>query len=246
MNIISDYHIHTNHSWDCKTPMENIKKVAAEKNIGSVAITDHHEIHEIEFFKPFKIKNFESYIEECRKYDFIAGIELGWDCTSEIDIDLDRFDFVILSVHGFEDETGKLNWKKYFDDILFAVNHVKRFDVLGHLDFPRRYVEGFPEVSKEYFPVIEEIFKSLIKNDRGIEVNTSGMRKYGDPNPGWEIVKLYNSLGGKVITLGSDAHYDFEVGERISDATEILFDLGFDKISVFENGEMIQKNIKTR
>ena len=99
-------------------------------------------------------------------------------------------------------------------------------------------------MDKKYYPIIEEIFKVLIKNGKGIEINTCGMRLYREPNPGIEILKLYNSVGGKLLTFGSDAHFDYHVGNNISEAMELACDLGFKKMSVFENGDLIQKNIK--
>ena len=39
-----DLHMHTDHSWDCATPVEHLLATARERKLGAIAITDHNEI----------------------------------------------------------------------------------------------------------------------------------------------------------------------------------------------------------
>ena len=50
-------------------------------------------------------------------------------------------------------------------------------------------------------------FKTLIRKDVGLELNTAGY-KYGlgHPNPTEAILKRYAELGGEILTIGCDGH----------------------------------------
>lgn len=84
--------------------------------------------------------------------------------------------------------------------------------------------------------IIEEIFKKIINNGKGIEINTAGL-KYGlgHAHPHEKLLKLYHELGGEIISVGSDAHepkhmaYDFDV------ACELLKNAGFRYYTEFHN-----------
>ncbi|HPV63449.1 MAG TPA: histidinol phosphate phosphatase, partial [Fervidobacterium sp.] len=65
-------------------------------------------------------------------------------------------------------------------------------------------------------------------------LNTAAMSLYGEPNPSIEILKLYKSLGGRNITIGSDAHELEDIGKGINDGIEILKKLGYNYILIFD------------
>ena len=88
----------------------------------------------------------------------------------------------------------------------------------------------------EFQEILDEILIQLIKKDKGIEINTSGIRYgLGMPHPNKEIIKRYKQLGGKIITMGSDAHKINDLGADFDVAGSILMDAGFQEISVFHN-----------
>ena len=39
-----DLHMHTDHSYDCATPVEVLLATAREQGLGAIAVTDHNEI----------------------------------------------------------------------------------------------------------------------------------------------------------------------------------------------------------
>ena len=77
--------------------------------------------------------------------------------------------------------------------------------------------------------------KKVIKDGKGIEVNTSSFR-YGlkDLTPERNILKLYHELGGKIITIGSDAHKAENVGDHIPYIQSELKKTGFTHICTFD------------
>ena len=84
--------------------------------------------------------------------------------------------------------------------------------------------------------LIDAILLELIMNDKGIEINTSGLR-YGlpYPHPNIEIIKRYKELGGKIITIGSDAHNSDDLAKDFDLVYDILRSLNIKEIAVFHN-----------
>jgi histidinol-phosphatase (PHP family) len=228
-----DYHIHSEFSPDSNAKIEEILKKAREKSIDNIIITDHFEVVKGEHNFRF---NVEEYRRTMEKFCLPVGVEFGWDGESPIDVDLKNFDFVILSCHVFKDPVDQESYKDYLERLLNIVHKFDSYHVLGHLDFPRRYSKKFEPFSKDLYPIIEEILKKVIEDGKGIEVNTDSMLKYGEPNPSFDILKLYKELGGEFLTIGSDAHKAENVGRGVKEVAKILKEIGFDYIRIL-NGE---------
>lgn len=161
------------------------------------------------------------------------------------------FDFILLSVHQVEDRefwtqdfqrgrTQKEYNERYYEEILNLVKHFQHYSVLGHLDLIVRYDELGVYPFEHVRPYVEEILKEVIRNGKGIEVNTSSYR-YGLPDtmPSREILKLYKELGGRIITLGSDSHKPEHLGACMEETKEILKDIGFDSFCTFDKMQPI-------
>lgn len=188
-------------------------------------------------------------------FNFLCGIELGQplqdiEFAEQIAADK-RLDFIIGSHHQ---NRGKddFYWIKYkemdlseiyalLDDYFTQMLEMckwGKFDVLGHLTYPLRYIKGDCGIAidlSRYDDIIREIFCTLIQNGKGIEINVSGYRQaYGRPLPDYEYVKLYKDLGGEILTLGSDAHCAADIGRDIGKGAELAKSAGFDKVAYFK------------
>ncbi len=161
------------------------------------------------------------------------------------------FDFILLSVHQVEDKefwtqdfqrgrTQKEYNERYYEEMLNLVNHYHNYSVLGHLDLIVRYDEMGVYPFAKVKPYIEEILKRVIKEGKGIEVNTSSHR-YGlaDSTPSKEILRLYRELGGEVITIGSDSPKPEHLGTYLEEAKGLLKSLGFLKFCTYKNMQPI-------
>lgn len=189
------------------------------------------------------------------KLNLICGIELGQANADETVTDLilsdKRLDFVIGSMHELpgHDDFAFLDYSKENVPELMEENFremlklciTDKFDVLGHLTYALRYIEGNQKIPVDlsvYEEIIAEIFKTVIKNGKGIEINTSGLRQaYGKTFPSYEYIKLYKDLGGKIITLGSDCHSTADLAKGIPEGIELARKAGFDKIAFYINRE---------
>lgn len=209
-------------------------------------------------------KDFENSVSAVtklkEKYDgqlnLICGVEMGQAAQepeiAEKIVNDSRVDFVIASVHqlpktedfAFIDYTQydydgiKRLMERYFTEI-HKLCQWGKFDILAHLTYVLRYVEGHFKIKvdmKPYDPIIEEIFKTLIYAGKGIEINTSGLRQsYGNSFPSPEYVKLYKELGGEILSLGSDAHCVEDLGKGIKEGAETARKAGFKYITYYKN-----------
>lgn len=156
------------------------------------------------------------------------------------------FDFIILSCHQVEDtefwtqdfqrgRTQKEYNERYYQEILDIVKIYKDYSVLGHLDLITRYDENGVYPFNHIKDIVSEILKIVIEDGKGIEINTSSHR-YGlkDLTPSRDILKLYKSLGGKIITIGSDSHKEEHLGAYIEETKKELKNLGFEYYCTFD------------
>lgn len=263
-----DLHNHSSFSLDSKSPMEENVKSAIEKKLDYIAITDHldlispdndyRDILDIEgYFKEhFKLK--EKYSEEI---EILSAIEAGMDenlSESYEDILEDRgYDFIIGSIHSIKGEDlieGNFYrryktddfYKLYYSHMQKMVEENSFFNVLGHIDYIDRYFPNKEEILpiENYFEYIKPMFKSLIDRFKGIEINTASFRKGLDYyHPKTKALQLYKSLGGEIITLGSDGHVSEDIGFRVYDAIDMLKEEGFSKVYIFKKGKPIEIEI---
>jgi histidinol-phosphatase (PHP family) len=83
--------------------------------------------------------------------------------------------------------------------------------------------------------IIEESFRMLIQNGKGIEINTSGFRQgFGSAFPDLKYVKMYRELGGEILTIGSDSHTVEDIGANVADGAEIASAAGFRHLTYFK------------
>lgn len=161
------------------------------------------------------------------------------------------FDFIILSIHQVEDKefwtqdfqrgrTQKEYNERYYEEMLRVVEQYPDYSVLGHMDLIVRYDEQgvypFPEIR----PYVSRILERVIRDGKGIEVNTS-YKRYGlsDLTPSREILALYQELGGKIITLGSDSHKPEHLGAYMEETKAVLRSMGFREFCTYEKMEPV-------
>lgn len=118
----------------------------------------------------------------------------------------------------------------YFKKLLHMAEK-EDFDVLTHLTCPLRYINGRYHRNirvQPYGDLIREILDSLIRRRKSLEVNTSGIHSfYGELLPGREILEQYYAMGGRMITLGSDAHTADRLGNAFPETASLLKGIGF-------------------
>ncbi|MBQ4253797.1 MAG: histidinol-phosphatase HisJ family protein, partial [Erysipelotrichaceae bacterium] len=160
----------------------------------------------------------------------------------------DQLDFVLLSMHQVDNrelwnqqfQQGKSQKEyneAYYREIYEVQKMFRNYSVLAHLDLIRRYDLNGDYPFEKTESLIAEILKQAIRDGRGIEVNTSSWHyKLDGLMPSERILKLYRDLGGKILTIGSDAHSRGYVADHLKDTMDILRDsLGFEWFCTFEH-----------
>lgn len=265
LKYLVDSHVHTICSHDGKSDMPSYLNVAKEKNVGEITFTDHYDIYDgVETeLKTMDVANYrkkyEAFAQNIKELDIAThfGIEIGLRPEAEQKIkdmtSANRFDFIIGSSHitcgkdiakdpsFFEGLSRYEAYLKYFNEVENNIYIFDDFDVYGHLDYVVRYGGYEGDDAKiirreEFGKNIDRILTALIKKDKGIEVNSSGIRyQLGLPHPNMDIVARYVELGGKIITVGSDAHCAKDLAKYIQIVLDLLRRRNVKEIAVFKN-----------
>ncbi|MGN0182020.1 MAG: histidinol-phosphatase HisJ family protein [Candidatus Ornithomonoglobus sp.] len=190
----------------------------------------------------------------------LQGVEMAEYLYSpeeaEIIMKLTDYDVILGSVHSvlYEDWTdsysrlpfGEMDapkekligfMREYFARVAEMAEKTD-FDVLSHLTCPLRYINGkFSRgIDIDYFKnEINGILELIIKRNIALEVNTSGINtSFASFMPGADIIKSYYDMGGRLITIGSDAHVSSNIGSGLEEAAELLKSIGFRSYNYYE------------
>ena len=187
--------------------------------------------------------------------DLLMSIELGephWDkAAAEKALALVPYDSVIGSVHavrcpelegragldraysrmdfaGMSDADLDRFFHLYFEEVLTMVRTVD-MDILAHLGSPKILVkrkQGRDWDLHRYSGDIDEILRTIIERGIALEFNSADLDLDGLYAPDPWIVEWYLELGGRRLTLASDAHFIHEPGRGMREAVQVLKDLG--------------------
>lgn len=263
MAITADFHLHSSHSGDSDAPMEAMIQSAISKGLTHMCFTEHMDLNfPITDENPAGIfeVNTDSYLYDLIKYkekyasqiNISFGIELGLQASIARDIAIYSkaydFDFIIGSSHiangkdpyypaYYEGRTEEEAYREYFRSIIDNIKKISNYDVYGHLDYVVRYGPNKDKYYsyEKYKDLFDEILSLLLEKEKGIEINTSSIKKGMNPHPCMEVIKRYRELGGEIITVGSDAHAPEHVASDFNRAAEILTECGFKYYTIFQN-----------
>lgn len=230
-------HLHSNFSVDADDSIESMCKKAISRGLHSICLTEHIDLNPNDEGCGFYDQDgyFKAINRAKKKYDdkllILTGIEF-----SEPHIYPDhlkcfysrQFDAVLGSVHWLDDLfVGDEKILEKYDRSQLADLYYKHvyetvknggFDILAHLDFPKRYVDSFGEPR-----LIDDILKEVIRKDIALEINTSSLRKgFEEAMPGERILRKYSEMGGRKVTVGSDAHRVNEIASNFDYAVRLI------------------------
>ena len=264
---LADTHCHTNYSHDSKADFDEMIESAIEKGLASITITDHCDTevnHEVEI-----PKSVASYIRAERakkkyadKIKVLSGAEICYadgygDYGKELESYCD-FDEVIYSVHclplnGVITPYSQVDFsvfsQKQIDDYLMTYYEtVERSldmngDILPHLNCPYRYIKykhGKTINESLYEPIIKRILEKAAKKNIALEINTSGSDSEVGVQPDWWMVEYYLNCGGKMLTLGGDAHIKENIAKNFDKVVEKLKSLGVSSVYRFEKRKPVE------
>ena len=83
----------------------------------------------------------------------------------------------------------------------------------------------------------------VVEKGVALEVNTSSADLISDYMPPREIIKKYFDIGGRMITLGSDAHIPQNASKDFEAAVSFLKATGFESIYYYKNRKPVEIQI---
>lgn len=264
--MLCDTHTHSKYSFDGVETIEDMCLAAIAQGVSVLTVTDHSEAMEKVPYtaeERARIMGAKEAVEAARekfsgKLELLFGCELGQphlnpEYAKSI-LDEFKFDYILGSLHFFKGnidlydvkytpENIDFYIKQYFAETKEMIEHGK-FHSLGHLDYiMRRFKDcytGLPTY-RGYEDTVEEILQMLVDRDMGLEINTSGLRKWmGELGMEEWVLRKYRDLGGKYVTVGSDAHAKEDIGAGIENAYRLIKNAGFSAYTYFKNNEPVQ------
>jgi histidinol-phosphatase (PHP family) len=249
--MIFDSHSHTAFSGDSEMKAEEALAAADVAGIGLV-FTEHLDLDypgDIDF--TFDPATYWQQYEPLRGDRLMLGIEVGMQSAtaerSRAFVDTVPFDLVIGSVHMvdgkdiyYKEAYGNLSkaefFHKYYQQMADNIRQHGFIDVLGHIDYIARYAPyEDPEISYGSFQAdIDAVLKAAIETDTVLELNT---RRLGSRLAVKELLPVYSryrGLGGRFVTLGSDAHTADAIGGNFRIARELVEAVGLKTVTFRE------------
>ena len=254
-----DQHVHSNFSFDSNEALENYINVS---NKNDIVTTEH-----LDFANPVinyedSSINYLKYIEEIdslnKKYSnkFFSGIEIGYTPNSEKRIEdflKDKnFNLKLLSIH----QNGLYDYmcvnkklislealiQEYFEQMIQALESSIEFNVLAHFEYGIRIVDisviDFDSLASKF---LNKIIELIVKKEIAFEVNTKSMYKYKKENLYSYMIEKYLKKGGKLFTLGSDAHNIKDYAYRFDEARKFLLARNVKEIILFKDKIKMEK-----
>jgi len=241
--------------------MEKAVEQTVASGLSGLIFTDHLDINtptgDTRFmFDPKAQQQNIDKLKEGYEIEILKGIEVGLqphtlDAVSEF-VNGYNFDTIIASVHFIDridpyrgpyylDKDLKSAYGRYLETIYFCISQFKNFDVLGHFDYITRYAP-YKEKAILYskFPeILDQILIFLAREGKALEINTNTYRERNSLTPFLDInvLKRFKEVGGEVVTLGSDAHDAWRIGEKFKQYSELIKSCGFSHIAHYKNRE---------
>ncbi len=261
--MLFNIHTHTEHSHDAQAKIADLCEEAVKNHLIGFAVTDHCDCEcaaepraftsltdswddcqrakalygdrlvlacGVEIGEALYDRAFAKKVIAARPWDVVLGsvhavrVE-GWEIP-----------FSVIDFTDCSDGFIRMYLHQYFDD-LREMASTEDYDVLCHLTVPLRYICG--KYNKQvdiaaYDPQIEEILRICIARDKTFEINTSGCTPDA-PHfiPEEAILDKYLAMGGRNLTVGSDAHVAERLTNGLDQAAEMLKRKGISELTYY-------------
>ena len=245
--MMFDSHTHTEFSIDSEM-LASAALAAAERLGLGLVFTEHLDLEAkpVEFI--FDPEEYWRKYLPLRGEKLRLGIEVGMQektlAGSREFVQRVPFDQVIGSIHFldeldiyypevFEGKSKEEIYRKYFREMAANLYTHDFVDILAHIDYICRTAPyENPELDYGSFKEeIDDVLKAVIETETVLELNT---RRLGDKLAMKELVPIYSryrGLGGRYVTIGSDAHKPEAIGAYFYEARQLAADLGLQVVT---------------
>lgn len=250
-----DQHLHTFLSFDSEEQFENYLTYEPEFFVA----TDHFDLKNPSTGGQDDIPDYAALVKKhhelAGKTTLLKGIEIGIVPGQETAINeylaAHPYDLRLVSIH----QNGKFDYmsddvltmdkydvaSRYFAQMAEVLDRFDQGQILTHFDYGLRRFDFSPEeLADHYEGVLTTIFKKVIDKEMAIELNAKSCGPYQNEALYRYAVPLYQSLGGKLFTLGSDAHKAKDYRLLFPEMAGLLKEFGVDHLMVFQGKERFE------
>ena len=193
---------------------------------------------------PLDLSRYLACVEECRRrypdLRVLSGVEAGephlFTASIRSTVRAAPLDRILGSLHAIVHEGRLVDadrafamlppgevMRRYLTELIRLVDSSDVFEVLAHLDYPRRY---WPTGADAYDQAAFEeehraVLRSLARSGRVLEINTDS------PLVSVTLLRWWRDEGGRAVSFGSDAHVPWLVGKRFAVAASVAEAAGF-------------------
>ena len=246
--MIFDSHTHTKFSADSEMKAADAIARAASLNLGLV-FTEHFD-EELEGNFKFNPAEYFGEYKNLRGDKVRLGVEVGLTKTArEVNkkfVDSADFDQVIGSIHMLDGEdiyhkeyfNGKDKFSVYtnYFSVMAEEAAVQDFDVLGHIDYICR-AATYDDTSIDYETFkayIDKVLKIVVEREKVLELNTRRLNREGIFTELKPVYESYKKIGGRYVTIGSDAHRAEVIGDHFKAALKFVEEIGLTPVTFCE------------
>ncbi len=249
LHIIPDYHLHTSLCKHASGHPAEYKAAAAAKNMQAICFTDHipaPDGYDSECrMTPAEFPLYRNMVVSLQKESVPKvgfGIEADYypGATAFLTdwLPKQKFDLVLGSIHfigtwAYDNPAEKHRWetvdlasvwRQYFD-LLRELVDTRLFDVISHLDLPKKF--GYRPPEKTVKEIAAPVLDRIKETGMAVEINTAGARNIvNEFYPAPYLLKMIQERNIP-ICFGSDAHKPEDVGFAFDDALKLAREIGF-------------------
>ncbi|MFV0557566.1 MAG: histidinol phosphate phosphatase [Enterococcus sp.] len=248
-----DQHLHTYFSFDSTEQFENYLTHQSEYFVS----TEHFDLKNPGSQFQDEIPDYHAYQKKLadlsERFDtrFLSGIEIGVVPGQEEQIiaylEQHPYDLKLVSIH----QNGKYCYmgdsvlqkdkfavaKEYFEQMATVLDTFHEGQVLTHFDYGLRRLDFTVAELQQFEGLLTQIFKKVIALDMAFELNGKSFLKYNNAHLYHYAVPLYQSVGGKLFTLGSDGHSAPDYQNGFVEMATLLKEQQVNELVVFQGNE---------
>ena len=259
---LCDVHSHTKISPDSHASLKDMAAAAISAGLREFCVTDHCDLLYLggELVTAFDWPAAKEQYRTVRaalgdRLTLRLGLELGstpYDpavARSILAGGGEELDFVLGSLHNWIGAEGNidLGGSSFSGNLALARRAVDAaltytwalvtqypdcYDSLAHIVYPLRYIrrDGIDLSFADWEDRVRAIFTEVARTDHALEVNT---RRGRDLDYWPPLLRWFRECGGRLVTVGADAHRPQDVARGIPEALELLKAAGFDYVTTF-------------
>jgi histidinol-phosphatase (PHP family) len=263
-----DLHVHSTCSGDGVSTIAEHTRRAADLGLRAVGFCEHADFDPRDrSYRTLDPAHYDRELDAARilapRVEFSQGVEITYQASRAAEIrawlDERSWDYVVASVHlvdyfdgwamvsepravhdYYAAHTQRESYRPYFEELWRAARSGLG-DVLGHLDLVKRYGAAHYGAfdPTDFEQEIRTVLHAAARAGMALEINTSGLRQApAETYPGLQVLCWFRQEGGRLATIGSDAHQAGDLAAGTGHALELARAAGLAVVTSFHHRQV--------